>query len=627
MEQKPVSELSRLRHELDFADKIKGFEAGVESPNDGRIMADVLERRDWGHLFREAKKGRRILTFKTPSDEVYNLKKMNDKVLGPTRVDEIFIFRRKLMDEAAKKIGAKVVINPVVADVMIIDEARKNITEDELTEIAREIKEKMTAKILALAESAQEPGRREAAAAFIKEFKKSGYEVRFGVADIEGDDEAAKISAVSRSLQACKMAAEGEFGSVYNPEKILQTLERISVLTEEIDKAGNEITDANGFSYYIMIQGSINIDVLRMARSYSLKVKKGDTDGAKQLSRILEYLSLINNLDNVKPFTMKEVDAGETKKRIARHEALAEKVRSGDLSDDERAEAAKSIERDEKDGRFTARSIFHQRASAMSHCHYILIDVRDIGVEQLKKYERRTLAIAQLKDDATKVEAYEQASLEADDDTTEKLRRFRDVIVETVREKFSLSEAEEILGFVGGDELNLAIDGDKFGQEKVDELIFAIKARLAAGGVEARIQTVVSQAEKDIDSASGQEEKLQAHFESLKMAEEGADIAKAVEDLERKLNYYLIRGEEYPEEGVAPERLKDFLGDLNWLFEFQNKKFKCVDFKVEALGDERVNIVGRKSSLQYSKKEIKAKLESFITPNDVAKMPKELKMA
>ena len=250
----------------------------------------------------------------------------------------------------------------------------------------------------------------------------------------------------------------------------------------------------------------------------------------------------------------------------------------------------------------------------MDSAAYISLDVLDLGVDLLLEYESllQDEELDKAKNNQEKIQIFNKLSLEAGDQTTKKLRDFRDNVAE-VCDKFGLKK-DLIVAEVGGDELTLVVNSKDISEEKLQELLFALKQKTNTRV----IKTVVGETDKNVSPGSSEEDKVKEHLKAIKRAETGAGIAKDIEEAVRKLNLIL---QTHGEEAVAKK-----IGSLSKLFviETWEKKpeVKSSVIVSEKEGEFKISKLG----YQFDYKSIQSDLDGILGRKTPAQSAEEEKV-
>lgn len=543
--------IGRAQRDIYFADEVEKMAQGEEFNN--AAVAGVLERRMWGSFFNNLKKGDTVVSFLVPGADFLSIKNLNDKIFGPQVTNRIIEEKRHVLERNIKEVDSEAVFlqSDYKTEVVKVSQDAAVDYEDLMAKVDQEMREFITKITTDLLKTEQSTGKIKVLNEFLDDLHgrserskgKEGFKMNYGLAMVEGDTNQDQLLALDHALQTSRIAREakdGSYGAEYSETKNLQEVENIKNLRTEIIDGGNRIVDADGNEFEVFSKKDakfvLNRDLLRDVRKGKFK-----TDDKSALEKISLYVKKLNILDVVKPFVEEELAA--IKNVTSGNHELAVKIKAGErLTDSERKQALEILQANEKDKEYTANSEFHKRATEMNDAAYVSLDVLDLGVDLLLEYESGLQEIEAASEDK-KAKKFNEVSLSAGDETTLKLREFRKKVAEVYRQ-FGLGD-DLVVGEIGGDELTLAVDigANSVLSEKgkMEEFLFALKEATNTRV----IKTVVSQAEKHIDKETNSQAKVEAHLEAMKRAEEGAAIAKDLEEAARRLTLLLKReGEE-----------------------------------------------------------------------------------
>lgn len=539
--------VERAQRDIDLALEVDNLEQGKQF--DSEALSGVLERRGWGNFFNNLQKGDRIVSVLVPGADFLSIKYLNDKVFGTQVTNKIIEKKRVILEE--KIMAADPEAKPLQSDYKTeVFKLSKDAVID-MEKIMQEVDREMKLFIVGLAKSTLAEEKNNAQQKVLQEFLddvegrserskgKDGFRMNYGMAEVQGDETKDQLLALGHALQTSRMAREardGSYGAEYSEASNLQEVENIKNLRQEIIGSGNEIVDSDGNTFEIFAkQGDkfvFNRDLLRDVRKGKFK-----TRSTEMLNAISLYIKKLNILDTVKPFTEKELAV--VKKAAGKNHELAAKLKNNEtLSEEDRKQAVEILRVNEKDAEFTSNSEFHKQATQMDDAVYVSLDVLDLGVDLLLEYESALQDVEAAANDE-KLDKFNEVSLAAGDVTTEKLQDFRNKVAEVCKNKdFGLGEGL-VVAEIGGDELTLAVnvgeDSPLHSKEKMDEFLFALKESTNSRV----IKTVVSRAEKHVDGTVSDQAKVEAHVEAMKRAEQGAAIAKDIEEACRKLTRIL----------------------------------------------------------------------------------------
>ena len=311
-------------------------------------------------------------------------------------------------------------------------------------------------------------------------------------------------------------------------------IEQINELRNKIFQNGNKIVGKDGVKHEIFTNNAgrleLNRDLLRDVRKDKFSFQADQTQVLKDLK---EYIKSLNIFDVVKPFTADEIE--KIKEGSKQIDFIIDGINKGDQTDC--TKAAEILDRNEKDERYTSESRFHAEAVKIKNCAYLSLDVLDVGVDQLLDFEQRTQMVA------NKEMTFEQASLEAGNLMTKRLRQMREQVYK-ICEDFKITKNGRMDGLVGGDELTLAINLDAIDEngnkifDNNDKNLNKLIHRLKKETNSRVVKTVIAESRRH-SSSDNTIQRMKEHLVALKNAEEGADQAKQVETEMRKLKLYI----------------------------------------------------------------------------------------
>lgn len=630
--------IERADREYDLGKDTDRLEKG-EKPEDPEAVAGILERQGWGKILTNLQEGDRVLSFMVPGADFLSIKYLNDKVMGPQNTNKIIVMKRHVIEQEMERRfrgNAELIQNDYKLEIFKIPNGTV-LTDEQMAKnleaVAKAVDVTMTAFVSKLTgdlikqerealkpliikrsehnfESKEEKKKNrdeikklEKKIALLDKFNndlhgksesnhgKKGYQMNYGVSDdVVGSDPKDKVLALAQSLQAARIAREADtsyvaengkekiiYGAEYNEKKVLNELKKIKKLREGI--VDSVIIDKDGYQFKVFSQEDgrfvLNKDLLRDVRKGKFVAQDDEVNNNILLSVSL-YIKKLNLLDAVKPFVLSEIDGAA--KNAEERKRLAFKIRAGEsLDEEDRKKATKMLRSDEKDSienkpNYTSKSEFSKKAIDMEDCAYVSLDVLDLGVDLLLEYEKILQEVDAVEDDK-KMEKFNEMALGAGDETTEKLRMFREEVANTCRA--IIGSEGLIVGEVGGDELTLAIDTSKVGEETLDELLRVLRQNKK---INSRvIKTVVAKSEKkEFFPDDNHKKKVEAHLHAIKRAEHGSVIAKDIEEAERKLNRLF--------EAQGEDVVREKIGALRGLFVVENGKVKSSVVVVEKDG-------------------------------------------
>ncbi len=531
--------LDRGMRDLRHTDLIDKMRSNCESltPVEKEQIVNSLERRKWGGVLRNLEKGDTVISILSSTSDLLTIKNLNDNVFGSQTTDSIIARRRQLTNSSLNL--ALNVAGVTVTDLEHISleqnykfgiykiPGKYNIDAQAIAnKICAEVDLEMKKYIIELADDEQtkNPTKTEFLQNFRGAVNQEGYKMTFGIATVDSDDLEDTILAINGSLQTARAVAVDnptDYGDQFSPEKMTTKIDQISELRDKIRQDGNKITGIDEINYEIFVdqEGKIelNRDLLRDVRKDKFVCQPGQ---AHVLKDIKNYIKSLNIFDIVKPFTADEV------KNLNVEMDEINLITPGILSDDQKKciNAADILDRNEKDTLFTSEARFHAEAVKIKNCAYLNLDVLDVGVEQLLDFEQRAQMVA-----AKKI-TFAQASLQAGDLMTHKLRTMRERVFNICNE-FNLTKDGRMNGLVGGDELTIAIDMDEIDENSLNQLIYRLKKETNSRVV----KTVISESQRH-SSTENIVSRMKEHLLALKNAETGTGQAKLVENELRKLD-------------------------------------------------------------------------------------------
>ena len=558
---------------------------------DAKEQAQVVRRlreRDWGKLLGEntegipnLAEGDQVINVLSPTDEKLQVKFLND-LIGMSANDNLIEKRRDFTVEYFKDGLKKFGISEEDAKKMNLEQNYKmgffKISKDQLApekvndlmnEVCERVNQAMKEKLRpVIKQKIEEWGNKPDSNEKSKKLKAlkilienylgengKGYKINFGISAVEGEGYENTVSAVSQAMEAARTASIlGEaYGEKFSDKRLEKVFGEIAAIRQKL--INEKVEDKNGQIFELFPDGGgLNFKVLRDVRKG--KFEATDTDQEK-LDNLKKYVKCINVIDAVKPFVHEEIQSHgkeavgrrfggfeETKSAEAEIIATFEKGGPGESANDEDKEAwvkavkevKEMLSRDAKDRRFTSREKFHKEASQIKNCAYVFFDKIDVGPNQLANAEHAILDAMAIKDKSKRSKAIEKIKMTAGDETTEEMRMFREHTVQAYKEVFGKEEADFILGDIsGGDEINLALDLDRFPKEEVDLFIQKVQSKENVRAV----NLLVNSNERNSDSEAGSDNRLKEHCMAFKKGEDGGDLAKAVLEKVEELAFAL----------------------------------------------------------------------------------------
>jgi len=562
-----VISLDRGMRDLRYAelvDKLRENPASLSDTEKDQINHS-LERRRWGGVLRNLNEGDTVISTLSATSDLLSIKNLNDNIFGPQTTDSIILKRRKLTESFLNlELNFAGVDSRELEHVNLEQNYKFGVfkipakydldTVKIFNKVCAQVDEEMKQYIIRLAD--EEQSKSPEKTALLQKFRvavnSEGYRMSFGITKVQSENLEDAILATNGSLQMARASSldVNSYGGEFSNEKIKESIDGISELRNKIFQNGNKIVSKNGTVHEIFSQKDglmeLNRDLLREVRKDKFETQ---TDQANILDDLKKYVKSLNIFDVVKPFTAEEIDI------IKIENKTIDSITSGitDNKKEKGKQAADILDRNEKDQHFTSESRFHAEAVKHLNCAYLSLDVLDVGVDQLLDFENRTQMVA------NKVLTFNEASMEAGDMMTEKLRLMRETVYK-ICDEFGLVKNERMDGLVGGDELTLAINLDATSQkgEKIfddnDKVLNKLIHRLKKETNSRVVKTVIAQSKRH-SSSDNTVNKMKEHLVALKKAEDGTSQAKQVEAELRKLNKF---SKENPDNQPA----KELLGNL-----------------------------------------------------------------
>jgi serine/threonine protein kinase len=272
-----------------------------------------------------------------------------------------------------------------------------------------------------------------------------------------------------------------------------------------------------------------------------------------------EYFNLLRIQDYIKKWDMDFEKASEEALRIRRlHHRLNEwhadpAVMDQTQWDEMRQELDRYLLREPKNRLETGRHLFNAQVPLMKHPVYVSLDVKNMGFMNAVEFQLEVKKIKTLLDKKNALpkldfegrEAVWQEIngiwMKAADGVTGKITRMQAVIRDArdrALEKAGIRpEDQEYLSLLGGDEYLIALDGDVFQGEVLDEFLFAIRDRVQVeAGLEVRIggTTVINEARERFAAKEREAPNDLAHADAIFFNDENTDILKKLEALQTK---------------------------------------------------------------------------------------------
>lgn len=528
----------RAKRNINFAELLEKDELNQE---DKEKLKSTLEHRKWHKIIGGLSKGDKVLTALTPTEKFLSIKNLNDNVLGPQRTDIIIAKRREFADEAFAQEISRISQKDFDPDELNLEQNYKyglykipeslsqdidvTVLSSRIAEIVdQKITEVFDEQISAVLEEARENNdnsKLETITRFKEVFHQKGFKIDVGFSEVGGDDIEDKISAMASSMRDSKINSLEKAGIIDKKIEGNEIADSVAKLQEEIISDGNSFVGDEGRELKIFeeVDGrqALNRDLLRGVRK-GLIDTKGDKD-AEILDKIEKYVNLINSIDFVKPFTIEEIDNFKTEANEI--DEMLEKESFEDIQ--------KLLRKNEKNENYLSNEVFDKEAVKIDNCTYLNLDVLDIGVDQLLKYEELLLKVSEGEKD------FDEIAIEADDFVTNRLQEIRNNAFEIFKKHDLLTDDGLALGSLGGDELMFAVDNEKIDQEKLEELIFELKKATNTRVV----KTVIAESQRQSESED-EDIRLREHLDAINRSEKGIDKIKEIEKTIRRVKSYYL---------------------------------------------------------------------------------------
>ncbi len=567
-----VISLDRGMRNLRYTDLLDKMRTTPEdmTASDKEQVNHSLERRKWGGVLRSLHKGDTVVSTLSSTSDLLSIKNLNDNIFGPQTTDSIIAKRRQLTESFLNLALNRAGVSADDLEHVSLEQnykfgvfnipAKYNIDVLKVfNNVCAQVDVEMKKFIIKLAdeEESKSPEKRKVLQNFRVAVNEQGYKMTFGTAKVESDDLAEIISAANGSLQTARAATfegfEG-YGDDFSAEKMNLNIDQISELRNKLYQNGNSVVGKDGLTYNIFNKKGdkleLDRDLLREVRKDKFKVQPGQE---QVLIDLKAYVKSLNIFDVVKPFTADEID--KIKDENLQIDVITKNVTAGNA--EYSAQAADILDQNEKDEHYTSESRFHAEAVKNKNCAYLSLDVLDVGVDQLLDFEHRTQMVA------NKEISFAQASLEAGDLMTNRLRQMRERVFD-ICEEFKITKNGRMDGLVGGDELTLAIDLDATDEagrkifDDSDKILNKLIHRLKKETNSRVVKTVIAESKRH-SSSDNIIQRMKEHLVAMKNAEDGASQAKQIENELRKLNKFTTEQPTNQRAKEIQDSLKDFV--------------------------------------------------------------------
>ncbi len=567
-----LANLQRVMRDLQFADMldVARTKSKTMTPGEQSQITNSIDRRKWGGILKNLQKGDTVVSILSSTSDLLSIKNLNDNIFGSQTTDGIIAKRRQLTESIFKR--ALIMTNLPAEDLYHVSleqnykfgtfkiPGQHNIDVVAIAkQVCAEVDLEMTKFIIKLADEEQTKAPKKTA--ILQNFRGAvnaeGYKMTFGSATVESDNLQDIILAMNGSLQTARAIAfdnPKDYGDQFSSEKMTAIINQINEIKNKLHQGGNKIIGKDGISHEIFLENNgrleLNKDLLREVRKDKFICKEDQT---KILKELKYYIKSLNIFDVVKPFAADEID--KIKKELEQMGLVTAGVAEG--KQDNYIQAADILDRNEKDERFTSEARFHSEAVKIKNCAYLSLDVLDVGIDQLLDFEQRAQSVA------SKETTFAQASLEAGDLMTKKLRQVREQAYK-ICEEFKITKNERMNGLVGGDELTLAIDLDAVDEngnkifDSNDKILNKLIHRLKKETNSRVVKTVIAESRRH-SSSDNIIERTKEHLIALKNAEEGTKQAKQIEDELRELNKFVKKHPGNVQAKDLLNNLKDFV--------------------------------------------------------------------
>ncbi|MBD3244721.1 MAG: hypothetical protein GF335_01880 [Candidatus Moranbacteria bacterium] len=586
-------EVERTQRQIDLAKIYNKVKTGEDlNETERTILANALEGRGWQRMLDRLKPGDYVVCFSSPGNGPHSIKKLNDVFLGPMDTDKvIYDIVQESIKEAVREVATQKGFNAEQIEILdfpfknkffkipkelkgyageINNIASEKIGAQEIKLIEEKIKKLTILKDKPGADTADLNEKIQAYEKIKKIFKSQPYQLSFGLAMVkpnqtlsEGDYTEIE-RAVSKSVHASKFenkGHDGEFDYETAKERIKEAKEILNKYVSNgknnilIDKDGNRITifEEKGSLY------EINPNILQKIRKDNLEVNRDYEDVKRDLQRLKE---LVNSLDVIKPYVHeeykgdKEIPGGghlrdkveriqKAVKAIRGYREDGQKMNETEISKEigKNKEAIMELRNNPKDPDKTSDSEFHYRALEIDQCRYVSLDVLNVGVDLVNGFLRYFQEVDLNGDDETIKEKIDEIIIKDGDDTTKRMRGFRERLAQ-ILEKAGISKEDQIMK-IGGDEVILAVDVSKIEADVLLQICEELNTRVTDATVsEKKEEVVVGQADRFNGTHKDKhtKENVKEHLIAMKKAEKGSEVSKEIEALIRDEENNLMQG-------------------------------------------------------------------------------------
>lgn len=392
------------------------------------------------------------------------------------------------------------------------------------------------------------------------------YELNFGMSQVRDDSAAARLNAdinAHQALTLANLAAGEKISRVFEPriyrERILEAGKLREQLTEQapegrsvmqLSAAGAELKPAaseilrkryawdslseaqkevfaGSRAYYEAAQRYF--DLLRL-QDY---IKKWDVSFEKAVSEATVIRSLIAKLEKYRRLTQialpsEPIESLADEETIIRDrdKRLFQKL-PGFLLQDSRRRSLYNAKR------------FHAQVPAMKNPVYVNLDVKGMGLMNIRAFEHELQAIEkELRENGSPTSEVYRLWRSSADDVTVRVQGIEPILKSLLEEAYreeGVTPPSEIPAMMGGDEVVFALDGDFFSGERIDRLLFTLRDSIRRQlGIEVRAG--VSQRIQDYrEHFSGHPNAADvAHAKAMLAIDDVTAMLKSLEALELK---------------------------------------------------------------------------------------------
>ncbi len=396
--------------------------------------------------------------------------------------------------------------------------------------------------------------------------------------------------ALAQSLQGASLSRSFEdlaTAEGYESQNLLRASQESYEIANNFFEEGLTITDKDGHEYPVFHkdeEGFLQIDdrLLQKIRKAEFAPQPDNPEEEAKYQDLLRWKDLTNVVDFFGPYTKEEISG---KKPLANGESLQEKVtrktkvieifkdtqvklqipeneRVDGKSDTDiwnefyqtlntgensnREKILQELRTEEKDPLQDSASEFYRKTLEMKNGYdFFYLDVVGLGVEQTQYFSRLHQEAVQLSE-AGNEEALQthldKMTLSAGDPTSEKMRTFRRVVKEVIREKLiekGKTEEDFTQLATGGDEFLLAVDKGSLDQGEILAIQKEVREKIKEVDGEDVVARMVRATNFTFGKNSGGENQIEKSsrektvelIQTMEGAENGSEYCKIVEKL------------------------------------------------------------------------------------------------